>query len=76
MPHSCTTKPCVEIKSRLFQVHNRKGREVNIICCFEPDVLWNFKAFVAETRIWGSLKIIFLESMVHRLSVDGSFVHH
>jgi hypothetical protein len=40
------------------------------------DVLSNFKAFVAETRTWASLKIVFLESTVHRLSVDASFVHH
>jgi hypothetical protein len=47
-------------------VHNRKGR----------DVLSNFKAFVAEIRIWASLKIVFLDSMVYMLSVDASFVHH
>jgi hypothetical protein len=57
-------------------VHNRKGRDVNIICCSEPDVLSNFKAFVAEIRIWASLKIVFLESSVHKLSVDASCVHH
>ena len=50
--------------------------KVNIICCFEPDVLSNFKALVAEIRIWASLKIVFLESTVHKLSVDASFVHH
>jgi hypothetical protein len=34
-----------------------------ILCCFEPDVLSDFKALVAETRIWASLKVIFLESI-------------
>jgi hypothetical protein len=50
--------------------------KINIICCFEPDVLSNFKAFVAEIRIWASLKIVFLESTVHKLSVDASLVHY
>ena len=36
----------------------------------------NFKAPVAETRIYAGLKIIFLESTVHRLSVDALFVHY
>jgi hypothetical protein len=36
----------------------------------------NFEAFVAEIRIWASLKIVFLESTVHMLSDAASFVHH
>jgi hypothetical protein len=28
-----------------------------------------------ETLIWASLKIVFLESAVHKLCVDVSFVH-
>jgi hypothetical protein len=36
----------------------------------------NFKAPVAETWIYASLKIVFLESTVHKLSVDDLFVHH
>ena len=48
--------------------------KVNIIL-YEPGVLSNFKAFVAERRIWASLKIVFLQSTVHKLSVDALFVH-
>jgi hypothetical protein len=47
-----------------------------ILCCFEPCVLLNFKAPVAKTWTYHGLKIIFLESTVHRLSVDVLFVHH
>ena len=40
------------------------------------DVLLNFKARVAETWIYHGLKIIFLESTVHKLSIDALFVYH
>jgi hypothetical protein len=43
--------------------------------CFEPDVLLNFKVPVAETCIYAGLKIVFLESNVHRLSVDALLVY-
>jgi hypothetical protein len=46
-----------------------------MLCFFVPGVLSNFKALVAERRIWASLKIVFLESTVNKLSVDASFVH-
>jgi hypothetical protein len=36
----------------------------------------NFKAPVAETRIYHVLKIIFLESTVHKLSIDDLLVYH
>jgi hypothetical protein len=50
MPYSYITTQSVKIKGRLFQVHDRKRRETKLIlCCFEPDVLLNFKAPVAET---------------------------
>ena len=39
------------------------------------DVLLNFKAPAAETRIYHGLKIIFLESTVHKLSIDALFVY-
>ena len=42
---------------------------------FEPDVLLNFKVPVAETGIYHGLKIVFLESTVHRLSVDALLVY-
>ena len=40
------------------------------------DVILNFKAPVAETWIYHGLKIIFLESTVHKLSIDALFVYH
>jgi hypothetical protein len=36
----------------------------------------NFKAPVAETGIYHGLKIVFLESTVHKLSIDALFVYH
>ena len=47
-----------------------------ILCCFEPDVLLNFKAHVAETLIYHGLKIVLLESTVHKLSIDVLLVYH
>jgi hypothetical protein len=35
----------------------------------------NFKASAAETGICHGLKIAFLASTIHRLSVDASYVH-
>ena len=67
----------MKMKGRLFQVHNGKRRTRKLIlCCFEPDVLLNFKAPVAETRIYHGLKIVFLESVVQKLSIDALFVYH
>jgi hypothetical protein len=43
---------------------------------FEPDVILNFKAPVAETWIYHGLKIIFLESTFHKFSNDPLFVYH
>jgi hypothetical protein len=43
---------------------------------FEPCVLLYFKAPVAETWIYHGLKIIFLESTVHKISIDALFVYH
>jgi hypothetical protein len=49
MSYSCITTQSLKIKGRLFQVHIiEKDVKVNM-CCFEPDVLLNFKAAVAET---------------------------
>jgi hypothetical protein len=36
----------------------------------------NFKASAAETGIYHDLKIVFLESTVHKLSIDALFVYH
>jgi hypothetical protein len=36
----------------------------------------NFQAPVAETWIYHSLKIVFVESTVHKLSIDALFVYH
>jgi hypothetical protein len=65
----------VEIKTGFSSCVIERDVKVNIML-FEPEVLSNFKACVAEIRIWASLKIVFLESTVDRLSVDASFVHH
>jgi hypothetical protein len=43
--------------------------------CFEPDVLLNFKVPLAETLNYAGLKVAFLESTVHRLSVDALLVY-
>jgi hypothetical protein len=43
--------------------------------CFEPDVLLNFKVPVAETCIDAGLRVLFLESTFHRLSVDALLVY-
>ena len=43
--------------------------------CFEPDVLMNFKVPVAEMWIYAGLSIVFLESTVHRRSVDALLVY-
>jgi hypothetical protein len=40
------------------------------------DVLLNFKASAAETGINHGLKIIFLESTVHKLSTNALLVYH
>ena len=42
---------------------------------FEHCVLLNFKASAAESGIYHGLKIVFLESTVHRLSVDSLLVY-
>jgi hypothetical protein len=64
----------MKIKSRLFQVHNRKRCESEILCGFEPCDLSNFKASAAETGIYHGLKIVVLESTVHRLCADALLV--
>ena len=46
-----------------------------ILCGFVPCVLLNFKASAAETGIYDGLKIVFLESTFHRLSVDALLVY-
>jgi hypothetical protein len=49
-----------------------------ILCGFEPDVLSNFKASgsAAETGIYHGLKIVSLESTVHKLSTNDLLVYH
>ena len=77
MPHSCITWPYVEIKSRFSSCVIEKDVKVNIIYArVRVRAVSNFKAPVAETRIYAGLKIIFLESTVHRISVDALFVHY
>ena len=70
IPYSCIKRQSMKIQSSLFQVHNRKRLAWKLILRgFEPCVLLNFKASAAETGIFHALKIVFLESTVHRLSV-------
>jgi hypothetical protein len=84
MPHSCIARPDVEIKSSFSQLCNRKKTWKLILYKWglgfglfriKPDVLLNFKVRVAETWIYAGLKIVFLESTVHRLSVDALLVY-
>jgi hypothetical protein len=56
-------------------VHNRKRCESEILCGFEPCDLSNFKASAAETGIYHELKIVFLESTVHKLCINGLLVY-
>ena len=51
------------------------NRRKLILCGFEPDVLSNFRASAAETRIFHGLKIVFLESTIHNLSTNDLLVH-
>jgi hypothetical protein len=44
-----------------------------ILCGFDPCVLLNFKASAAETRIFHGLKIVFLESTIHNLSIPITY---
>ena len=70
IPSPCIKKQSMKMQSSLFQVHNRKRLTGKLILCgFEHCVLLNFKASAAETGIFHGLKIVFLESTVHRLSV-------
>jgi hypothetical protein len=45
------------------------------LVCFKPVILLNFKVPVAEMWINAGLKIVFLESTVHMLSVDALLVY-
>ena len=57
-------------------MHNRKSLTWKLILCgFEHCVLLNFKASAAETGIFHGLKIVFLETTVHKLSVDSLLVY-
>ena len=51
-----------------------KDVKVNI-CGFEPSVLLNFKASAAEIGIYHDLKILNLESTVHKLSTNDLLVY-
>ena len=66
----------MKIESSLFQVHNRKRLTSKLILCgFEHCVLLNFKASAAETGMFHCLEFVFLESTVHRLSVESLLVY-
>jgi hypothetical protein len=66
----------MKIKAGYSRCIIEKDVKVNIMLQFEPDVLSNFKDPVAETWIYHGLKIVFLESTVHKLSIDALFVYH
>jgi hypothetical protein len=75
MPSWCIKRQSMKIQSSLFHVHNRKRLTWKLILCgFEQCVLLNFNASAAEIGIYHGLKIVFLESTVHRLSVDALLV--
>jgi hypothetical protein len=46
-----------------------------ILCGFEPCVILNFKASVAETGIFHGLKIAFLQSTANKLSKNDLLVY-
>jgi hypothetical protein len=75
VPNSCITRQSVLIKSKFFQLCNRKNVKV-IIMPFRTLSSIEFQGPVAETWIWASLRIVSLESITNTLSVDGLLVHH
>jgi hypothetical protein len=56
--------------SRCIIEKDAKGNIMRFTC-----VLLHFKASAAETRIFHSLEYVFLESAVHRLSVNSLLVY-
>ena len=78
MPHSCITRQSLDIKTSFYSSVIENDVKVNIMPfrTLSSIGVLNFKSPVAETLIWASLKIVFLESMINRLSVDSLPVHH
>ena len=64
-----------EVKSRFFQLCNRKNVKVNIMR-FESYVLLISKAPCCKNLNFQRLKILFLELTVNGLFVDASFLHN
>ena len=76
MTYSCIKRQFMKIyKAGYSRCMIEKDVKVNIICGFEPCVLLNFKASAAETGIYHGLKIVFLQSTVHELSIDALLVY-
>jgi hypothetical protein len=66
----------VYVKSRFFQMSNRKKTWKLILCCFEPYVLLKFKAPVAKTWIYTPVWKLYLWNLLSTsfLSVSNSCI--
>ena len=65
-----------EVKSRFFQLSNRKNVKVNImrfriLCSIEIQ-----GSCSKNLNLYAGLKIVFLEFTVNKLSVGASFLHN
>ena len=78
MPHSGITRPSLDIKTSFSSSVIENDVKVNIMPfrILSSIGILNFKAPVAETLIWASLKIVFLKCIINRLSVHSLTVHH
>ena len=74
MAHCCIKRQSLDIKSKFFQLCDRKGRESSHFSVSNLMIYWTSRPLAAKTRFYHGLKIIFLESTVNRLSVNGSFL--
>ena len=75
MPHYCLKRQPLDIKSKFFQLCDRKGRESWHFSVSNLMIYWTSRPLTAKTRIYRGLEIIFLESTVNRLSVNCSLLH-
>jgi hypothetical protein len=70
VPHCCIKRQSLDIKSKFFQLCDRKGRESYHFSVSNIMIYWISRSLAAKTRNYHELKITFLESTVNRPSVD------
>jgi hypothetical protein len=75
MPYSCISKLSMEVKSMFFQLSNRKNVKVNIMP-FRSLSSIEFQGSCSKNLNIRRSKIVSLESTVHRLSVNASYLHN